>query len=277
MTFTLHPATTFTLEQLNDIFVGSFQGYFVPIPSDLKTFTYRLRSEHIDLSESLVALVDGKPAGISLTARRVGRTRLAGLGVYPEHRKHGLGQKLTEAFLQPALERQDEVLLECFQVNVGALQLYHKLGFEIQRSLLGYTGSVSPTAHADLKALSLQEAVAFVREQTEPDLPWQISPDTLISLPPTAQAYRLQDSVAIVSQAGEQLYLRSLVTHKESRHQRQATRLLQAISSKTGIQQWQAIPVFPETLIRPLAEKLGWQPSNLQQFEMVLQNPQTQN
>ncbi|GEM49341.1 GNAT family N-acetyltransferase [Deinococcus cellulosilyticus] len=265
----LHPATSYSLATLNDIFVGSFQGYFVPIPNDLRMFAYRLRSEHIDLTESLVAEVDGQHAGISLTARRLGKTRLAGLGVYPEYRKLGIGQKLTSAFMQPALERQDEVLLECFQANIGALQLYQKNGFEIRRNLLGYSGQVAAGADPGLQKISLLEAVAFVREHAAPDLPWQISADTLISLLPTAQAYRLDNSVAILSQAGEHLYVRSLVTAPEDRNQGQATRLLKAIAAATGISSFQAIPVFPEDLIRPLAEKLGWQRSDLCQYELV--------
>lgn len=265
----LQPATSYTLQTLNDIFVDSFQGYFVPIPNDLKMFAFRLRSEHIDLTESLVAEIDGQPAGISLTARRLGRTRLAGLGVCPEFRRHGIGTQLTRAFMQPALERQDEIVLECFQANIKALQLYQGNGFEVSRSLLGYSGTLEGQPDSTLQKIPLVEAVEFVRQHADSNLPWQISADTLISLPHTALAYRLQDSVAILSQAGELLYLRSLVTAPSARNQGQATALLRAIGAATGLSRFQAIPVFPETLIQPLAEKLGWERSDLCQYELV--------
>lgn len=267
-TVNLRPATDYTLQQLNAIFVGAFQGYLVPIPNDLKMFAYRLRSEHMDLTESLVAEIDGQPAGLSLTARRDNRTRLAGLGVYPEFRGQGVGQLLTEAFMQPALERKDLLLLEVFQSNIKAVQLYLKNGFEIRQSLPGYTGEVPAVESPELQSISLQEAVAFLRIHGEADLPWQISADTLISLPPTARAFRLQSSVAIVSLAGEQAYLRTLVTAASARRQGQATRLLQAIAAHTGIQKFQAIPVFPEHLISPIAQKLGWQKGELGQYEL---------
>lgn len=266
---TLHSASEFSLTELNQIFMEGFRNYLVPIPDSLPMFAQRIRAEHIDLQESLVAKVDGVPAGLSLSARRYHMTRLAGLGVAVAYRKAGVGQCLTEGFMQPALERGDLMVLECFQANIQALQLYHKNGFEIRGNLVGCSGTVSPLRDPDLTQISLAEAVHFIREHAEDHLPWQVHPDSLISLPVTVRAYRLQNSVAILSGTQDTIYLRSLVTARSSRRQHQATRLLQALAAHTGQAKFHAVQIFPEQLIAPLATALGWTATDLPQFEMV--------
>ncbi|MFU8874160.1 GNAT family N-acetyltransferase [Micromonospora sp. SL4-19] len=54
---------------------------------------------------------------------------LAGLTVAPDRRGHGLGAALTAGMTRALFARYDHVALGVYTANVGAIRLYHRLGF----------------------------------------------------------------------------------------------------------------------------------------------------
>ncbi|HJQ32097.1 MAG TPA: GNAT family N-acetyltransferase [Pyrinomonadaceae bacterium] len=131
------PAATVSLEAYAAAFTSAFQGYFHPVAHDAVTLARRVRFEHYDLANSLLALDGGQVAGIAALAVRGERGWCAGLGVVPELRGRGLGGRLMSALLERARAAGlRQLSLEVLTVNVAARRLYEKAGMRVTRDLL---------------------------------------------------------------------------------------------------------------------------------------------
>ena len=76
--FSLQPASDFSIPELADFMTRSFEGYFVPIHMDANGLLGMVRRDSVDLTFSRVLLANGEPAGAGLVARRGWDSRVAG-------------------------------------------------------------------------------------------------------------------------------------------------------------------------------------------------------
>jgi ribosomal protein S18 acetylase RimI-like enzyme len=173
-------ATDFSLTTLADLFTRAFEGYLVPVFVTAENLAERVRSEHIDLFASRVAVREGVGVGLALVARRGRRSRLGAMGVTRAARGTRVGKGLLDLVVQEATARGDRTLcLEVFEANAGALELYRRSGFRTARRLVGYDDR---GIEAEARPILDLDPDAFGRAMAgDPglDLPWQLSPDTL--------------------------------------------------------------------------------------------------
>lgn len=86
------------------VYNRGFSGYFFDQSKTPDTLIWKMGKEELSPAHSLVAFVNGEPAGIVLNGiwnrggRKIGWN--GGTGVAPKHRRSGVGQALIEATLQ---------------------------------------------------------------------------------------------------------------------------------------------------------------------------------
>ena len=79
---------------------------------------------------ALAAVFDGAVVGYLLASLLAPEGELLRIGVYPSHRKRGIGGRLMEAFLSEATARGcDTLFLEVRADNASAVSLYRRFGF----------------------------------------------------------------------------------------------------------------------------------------------------
>lgn len=265
MTLELRPALERSAAELAAIFARAFEGYFVPIPDDPETFERRVLGEAIDLGASRLALVDGEVAGVILVARRGDASRIAGLGVNPPWRRHGIGRALSEAAIDGARARGDRtLLLEAIERNTAAIELYRGLGFRVRRRLVGYAAqTTSPGADA-LTEVEASEVARAVAEHGEPDLPWQLAADSVRAAAGPARALTLEGrAYALLGPPG---VLRALVVPRPLRRQGWGMRLIAALPAGA----WTIPPIVPEGLAAEFLAHAGFAREALTQLELEL-------
>jgi ribosomal protein S18 acetylase RimI-like enzyme len=164
----LVPAAELTVDELAEIFTRGYEGYFLPMEVDAPTMKMFIDSWDIDLARSRVALVDGAPVGVANLAVRGERAWVAGIGVIPAARRHGIGRLLMEGILA---EAPPTVTLEVLEQNEPAIALYRRLGFETTR-LLEIWSLTAELPPADVREVDAQPL-------GQDDVPWQRSDASL--------------------------------------------------------------------------------------------------
>ena len=172
--------------------------------------------------------------GVALVARRGWTCRLAALAIVPEARRRGVGRWTMDRLIEEAgLRGERQMVLEVIEQNEPAVGLYRGGGFRVLRRLVGYkaihSGSAGPVpAHAtDVREVDVREAARLVTAYGLPDLPWQVSGESLALTGPPNRAYRLGEAYTVISNpAGPQIAIRSILVKPEARGQGLAARLL---------------------------------------------------
>lgn len=172
-------AASVSLEAYAAAFTSAFQGYYHPVSHDAMTLAQRVRFEHYDLANSLLALDGGEVAGIAALAVRGGRGWCAGLAVVPERRGRGLGRELFSALTARArASGLRRLSLEVLAVNVAARRLYESAGMRVTRDLLVFerrdkrAADSAPHASAPREAPAGELLTHFARLHPEPPA-WQ--------------------------------------------------------------------------------------------------------
>lgn len=138
----LLPADAVDFATLTVAFNRAFEEYFLSLTQTPATLAALIESTDVCLPDSIVA-VDraGLPAGIGLLARREDRGWIAGMGVAPEWRGRGQGERLLSHVIARAREiGMTGIQLEVLDENMPARRLYSRLGFSQRRPLRIYTG-----------------------------------------------------------------------------------------------------------------------------------------
>ena len=162
----LEPASRFTHAELAEIFNAGYEGYYTPFSVDEEAFRFMSTIWDDDLEASRVALVEGTPAGICKLAIRGDLGWIAGIGIAPAQRGHGVGQELMRVVLDVARERGlNEVWLEVLVQNEPAIRLYEKLGFERVRNLEVWTLDSVPGDGGGVQRVPLGQAQERIRQE----------------------------------------------------------------------------------------------------------------
>jgi ribosomal protein S18 acetylase RimI-like enzyme len=247
------------LEPAADVMARAFEDYFVRIPSTVGILLNMARVDSVDLALSCVFVRDGTAVGGALIARRGWTARLAGMAIVPDARRGGIGRAAVLQLLAEAKARGDRTMvLEVIEQNTAAVELYRSCGFQTIRRLIGFTGppASDAVAPARLIEVDLREVAAAVTRYGLPDLPWQLSCETLAQLTPPAVAYRLDGTwIALTDPAQAVVTIRGLVAEPTDIgdgappcRDREAALLRAVMAKHPGREEWRFSAVWPEEL-----------------------------
>lgn len=281
------PVAGFASSEVAAALTRSFEGYLTgPVHVDAEAYERKFRAEHLDAFASRVYLREGVEdddprlyAGVLLIARRGWTARVAGIGLAPELRGRGLGERIMREAVADALARNDRgMVLEVFEQNAPAVALYEKLGFRSRRRLLGYRREAADDAGGTPQRLSEAdplEVARLVAREGEADLPWMLSAETLSAAASPARAYRLGDGAyALLEEAGpETVLLSALVVRRSERRAGRGKRLLGALAAAFPDRNWYVPAIVPEGPACAFLEGSGWERERLNQLEMRLRLP----
>ena len=272
MKFDLSPASDSSLTDLVKLLNLGFEDYLVPIQFSLPQFLTMVRKDSIDLSSSRILLADNEPSGIALIARRGWASRLAAMGISQQMRGKGAGSWFMEKLIDEARERSDhEMVLEVIEQNEAAVRLYQKYGFQTIRRLIGFTRTDAlQTNTVDLQEIDLRAAGTLISMHGLPNLPWQLSAETIAHLNPPARAYRKGQSYAVISNPdAEQVVIWSLLVEQDARGNELGVEMLNSIAAKHKGKTWRVPAILPEELGKTY-EKAGFEKEHLSQWQMRL-------
>src|SRR5919199_1046473 len=156
---TLGPARALSCADLTALLNRAFADDSAPVYLSCTDLEVMIARDDILIDASHVAYVDGEPAGVALAAvraRREGtRTRLATMGVVPEHRRLGVGRALLRRVIDEAHARGARTLLvEVLARNAPARVLYDAHGFVPRRRLVGFAVAAAPLWQLDAPSLA---------------------------------------------------------------------------------------------------------------------------
>jgi len=272
MIFDASPASDHPLPDLLEVLNRGFENYFVPIHLNLHQFLTMVRKDSIDLTASHVLLVDGERSGIALIARRGWTSRLAAMGIATSLRGKGAGSWLMERLIEEAFERGDhEMVLEVIEQNEPAIRLYQKFGFQTIRRLIGLLRTDAKEFDSDpLDEMDVREAGSLISQHGLPDLPWQLSGETVAQMTPPTRAYRKGQAYIVISDPeAEHVVIWSLLVASEARGKGLGVDLLKAVIAKHAGRTWHVPAIYPEELGKVL-EQAGFVREELSQCQMRL-------
>ena len=277
MNLDMKPASDYPVIDLLRFLNLSFEGYLVPIHFNLAQFLTMLRKDGVDLTASRVLLADGQPSGMALIARRGWTSRLAAMGVVKEMRGKKAGSWFMEQLISESRARNDrEMVLEVIEQNNAAVRLYQKCGFQSVRRLVGFSGneksSNNPAHQAlPLQEIDLREMGRLILQHGLPDLPWQLSGESIALLNPPACAFKQGPSyIAISNPAVETVVIWSVLVEPESRGRGLAVELLKNLLGSHPGKKWHVPAILPEEL-GFVYEQTGFQRDELSQWQMKLE------
>ncbi len=270
MNLELQPLLEYGVADVPALFNNSFSGYVVPVAMDLSGFMRMVAQDGVDASSSRVVLRDGEAVGVALLVRRGWSSRLAAAGIVPAARGTGVGKWMMQQLIAEARERGERrILLEVIEQNTAGVRLYSGCGFRVLRRLVSYTGTGTANAAANLEEVDIREVARMVTCHGLPDLPWQISGESLAQIAPPNKAYRLDAAYAIISNPeAPRVAIRAVLVEPHARRRGQATRLLKAIMAKHAGKQWDVPAHCPEE-IGGVFERVGLTRGSLAQLQMI--------
>jgi ribosomal protein S18 acetylase RimI-like enzyme len=262
----------FDLETLVDLLNRGFADYYVPVQFNPTSLLQMVVNDGTDMRSSCVVRRDAEPVAVAMIARRGWSSRLAGMAVVPEARRQGIGTWLVQKLVEEARERGErKIFLEVITKNAPAIRLYEKAGFQTLRQLLSYGGTPGTGApEVDLTEIDLRELAHKVITWGLPDLPWQISGESLATAGPPNRAYRLGDAyVAISDPSRDRISFLSLLVAPQARGRGEGQRILRAVVAAHPDKRWGVPALCPAEVGAPF-ERLGLEMGPLSQYQMVL-------
>lgn len=272
MNIDIRPTSTYPLTELVDILNRGFEGYVIPIQFNISQFITMLRKDSIDLDSSRILLINDEPSGIALIARRGWTSRLAAMGIVPQMRNKGAGSWFMEKLVRESRQRFDhELVLEVIEQNEQAVLLYQKFGFQIIRRLIGFVyKGTAENGTGSLQEIDLREAGHLVSLHGLPDLPWQLSGETIAHMNPPARAYYKGQAYAVISNPdAEHIVIWSLLVEKNARGNELGLDMLRSLTAKHTGKTWHVPAILPEELGN-IFEKAGFEKEKLSQWQMKL-------
>lgn len=272
MTFTSDPASDYSNVELVDILNRGFESYFVPIVFHVTAFLNMVRKDGIDLTSSRVLLKGDNPIGIALIARRGWTSRLAAMGVAKEYRGMGAGSWFMEYLIHEAHQRGErEMLLEVIEQNQPAVRLYQSCGFESMRRLIGFIRrDAVEDVPGQLEEVDIHTVASLITQHGLPDLPWQLSGESIAQTNPPSRAYcKGQAYTIITNPESSDVVFWSLLVEPAARGHGLGTDLLKAVIAQHPHKTWHIPALLPEEL-GIVYERAGFVREELSQWQMRL-------
>lgn len=264
------PASDYPTTALVQYLNLGFESYLIPIHFDIPSFLTMLHKDNIDLNFSRVLLAGDQPSGIALIARRGWTSRLAAMGIVKNVRNQGAGSWFMEMLINEARQRNDrEMVLEVIEQNDPAVHLYKKQGFQTVRRLIGLINQdAKQDAKTDLQEIDLREMGRLILQHGLPDLPWQLSGETIALLNPPVRAFKKGKAyIAISNPNVEFVEILSLLVEPPARGKGLAVDLLENVMANHAGRKWHVRAILPEELGITF-ERAGFQREELSQWQM---------
>ena len=259
------------LDRTAELASQGFADYWVPLTLSGASLLAMTRQDSVDLAASRIMLDQDRPVGVALIARRGWTSRLAAMAVIPEARGQGVGAACVLHLLAEARARGERAMtLEVIEQNARAADLYGRCGFRMVRRLVGYAGCPPITASASvLEEADIREVAGALIAHGPPDLPWQLSGETLAQAGPPGVAYRGDAAwIALTDPAAPTVTIRAVVTAPHARRRGAASALVRAVMARHPGRQWRIPAIWPEAL-GTLWEGVGLQRERLSQWQMT--------
>lgn len=167
------------------------------------------------------------------------------------------------------------MLLEVFEHNTPAVNLYKGLGFSPLRRLVGYhreTGVAAPEAADTLSELDPLDFARVVAREGVSGLPWMLTAETLCGTIPPARAYHLdRRAYALIGDPdANMISLTALVVPRSHRRNGWGSRLMLALFAAYPDRTWSIPQIVPEGLAPAFFARCGWGLLDMNQLEMAL-------
>ena len=276
MVFVARSASNYSTPELVDLLNRGFEEYFIPIYFNNDMFSNMLRKDGIDLADSRVLIADDQECGIGLIASRqaLNASRVAAMGIAKEARGKGAGSWLMKELIDDACDRGDrEMVLEVIEQNEPALKLYRKHGFESMRRLVGFSlkgREVLRKEGSTLREVDLDRMGLLISQYGLPDLPWQLSGESITQTNPPLYAYCMEQAYIVISNPeAEHVVIWSLLVEPEARGKGLGTDLLKRVIAQYPGKMWHVPAIFPEELEKVFAGA-GFKKEDLSQWQMRL-------
>ena len=273
MNLELRAASGFRTSEIVELLNRGFADYFVPIELNVDLLLGMVWRDGLDMTSSRVVIRDGEPVGVALIARRGWSSRLAAMAIVPEAQRCGVGTWVTGQVIDEARGRGERnLVLEVIEQNEPAVHIYSKWGFTTQRRLVSFSrNGVDKDTELDLHEVDIREVARMVTAHGLPDLPWQISGETLAHTSLPSKGFELDGAYVVISDPSQpQIALRSVLVVPDARQQGRAKRLLRAVMTRYSDKAWLVPALCPEEL-SPLFEGLGFEYGELSQLQMMAQ------
>ena len=141
-------------QELYDTFIEAFSDYVVPFALTETQFRNHIILTAVDLERTAGCIQANELVGFSLNGFGHWEEKLtvydAGTGVIPAHRRQGISNEMFALMLPVFKDRGfEQYLLEVVTTNAGAIDLYAKMGFNVERelALLQCDGELNASAH----------------------------------------------------------------------------------------------------------------------------------
>ncbi len=136
--YSYEPASSYTAEELAEIYNQTRVDYIVPMPMNAKRMQSYIRYYDVDLDASAVVFdSDQQVAALGMLGVRDQRAWITRLGVVPERRGRHIAHFIMEALVKAAVDRSTNLIqLEVIVGNEPAHRLFRKFGFQETRQLV---------------------------------------------------------------------------------------------------------------------------------------------
>jgi ribosomal protein S18 acetylase RimI-like enzyme len=249
----------------------AFADYLVKIQPTEAMLWSLARSDSVSFADSRVALLEGKPVGAGLVARRGWTSRLAGMALLPEARRRGVGRALVEQLLAEATARGDRAyVLEVIEQNVAAVKLYEAARFQRVRRLVGFElkSVAAREATEGLREVDLRAVGAALVRESVMNWPWQLSGETIAQLTPPSAGYELDGAWVALTPVANAVVIRAMVVEGNAAREVRASRLLHAVLARYRPAECRISTVWPEEL-GEWFQLAGFVRTDLSQWQMT--------
>lgn len=276
----IKPLNEENAETLAPVFNEAFSDYLVKVRATPESLAVKIKQESIDPVWSVGAYHEGRLVGFILHGCRSTPSGKwlynAGTGVIPSAR----GQNLTEQmyrYIMPLaqLEGISRFVLEVIVENTRALNIYKKIGFDIERTLCCFSGGKLPEP-ASKNSFSIKPIYSLPEtpqlwQDSEPS--WPAATASLKQVEESlvmAGAYegeRLVGYIAVLAGLGRLL---QLAVDPAYRHRKVASALIDHCFKAKGYESMLALNVDEQNQgACAFFESIGWKPA-VRQYEMGL-------
>lgn len=271
---TRRPLSACSLDEAAKAFTEGFVGYVVPVSVRPEALALRIAREDVDTDISEVFFDGGRPAGILLISRRGDRSRISALGVGPTIRSRGFGRRVMQEAMNAARSRGErQLILEVINSNTKACDLYLSLGFQITRTLVGFSRAASLAVPdvAPAEECDLGTAVDMLSRFSDTDPTWQTDPASFRQAGPPLRGMALESrAAALIDDSGEDIRFYGFAVDPAHRRQGAGRALADALAARYPGRKLYIIENVPEGQLDLFMRRIGWHKSRLTQSEMSL-------
>jgi GNAT superfamily N-acetyltransferase len=268
----LEPLWKFPIPRVLALANSAFSDYHVSVQFDESSFSSLMVSAGVSLDLSRMLTLDGEPIGFAFIGRRGWNSRLAVMGIMAEYRNSGFGSQALEQIIHETRERGDHHLeLEVITANAPAVRLYKKYGFRILQDLYGFGRLAGDAGTVDhVEEIDILSVARLIATCGTPELPWQLSSETIACHGPPFRAFHRDGAYAVISDPEQPtITLMSLIVKPDQRGTGRARALLKSLFSQHSDKAFK-VPALCPSVFEQLLTSVGFERTELSQHHMRL-------